>query len=116
MARSVTVGEITVEPITVWAPFGTFILGMFVGVLVVYSEAKRARRRWREAIRTWREIETVAVELRDEHKDLPRHDAPAMAAAIRDALREEFKKGEARKKSLAADAANGDPPRLADFE
>lgn len=109
-------GEITVEPITVWAAFGTFVLGMFVGVLVTYSEAKRARRRWREATRTWHEIETVAIELRDEYKDLPRHDAPAMAAALREALREELKKGKARQKSVAADAANRDPPRLADFQ
>ena len=64
--------EITVEPITVWAAFGTFVLGMFVGVLVVQSEARRALRRWREATRRWREIEAVPVELRDEHKESPR--------------------------------------------
>ena len=46
--------EITVEPITVWAAFGTFVLGMFVGVLVVHSEARRVLRR------------------RDEHKESPR--------------------------------------------
>jgi hypothetical protein len=97
------VSEITFEPVTVWTAFGTFVLGMCVGVVVVLGEAKRARRRWREATRTWHEIETVAVELRDEHENLPRHDAPAMAAAIREALREELKKGESRKKSLAAD-------------
>ena len=57
--------EITVEPITVWAAFGTFVLGMFVGVLVVQSEARRALRRRHE-------IEAVAVKLRNEHKELPR--------------------------------------------
>ena len=66
----------TVEPITVWAAFGTFVLGMFVGVLVVHSEANRARRRWREATRTWHEIELVAVDNRDEFKELPQHNAP----------------------------------------
>jgi len=45
--------------------------GMIVGVLLVRSEAKRARRRWREAMRTWHEID--AVELRGEHNNLPRH-------------------------------------------
>ena len=70
--------EITVEPITVWAAFCTFVLGMFVGVLVVQSEAKRACRRWREATRTWHEIELVAVEHRDEFKELPQHNAPDM--------------------------------------
>ena len=54
--------EITVEPITVWAAFGTFVLGMFVGVLVVQSEARRALRR-REAKRRWHEIEAVALRL-----------------------------------------------------
>jgi hypothetical protein len=39
-----------------------------------------------------------------------------MAAALREALREELKKGKARQKSVAADAANRDPPRLADFQ
>ena len=63
--------EITVEPVTVWAAFGTFVLGMFVGVLVVQSEARRALR-WREATRWWHEIQAVAVELRDEHKELLR--------------------------------------------
>jgi hypothetical protein len=62
------VSEITVEPVTVWAAFGTFVLGVFVGVPVVYSEAKRARRRWREATRTWQEIEAVAVELLHPHR------------------------------------------------
>ena len=47
--------EITVEPftVTVCAAFGAFVFGMIVGVLLVRSEAKRARRRWREAMRTW---------------------------------------------------------------
>jgi hypothetical protein len=82
----------TVEPITVWAAFGTFVLGMFVGVLVVLSEAQRARRRWREATRTWYEIETVAEELQSEHKELPRHTAPDMVAAIREGVTEQLKK------------------------
>ena len=82
----------TVEPITVWAAFGTFVLGMFVGVLVVQSEAKRARRRWREATRTWHEIEAVAEELRDEYKQLPRHNAPDMVAAIREGVMEQLKR------------------------
>jgi hypothetical protein len=85
------VGEIIVEPSTVWAAFGTFVLGLFVGVLVVQSEAKRARRRWREARRTWHEIEAVAVEFRDEHKELPRHNVPDMVAAIREGAAEELK-------------------------
>ena len=65
--------EVTVEPftVTVWAAFGAFVFGMIVGVLLVRSEAKRARRRWREAMRTWHEID--AVELRGEHNNLPRH-------------------------------------------
>ena len=83
--------EITVEPITVWAAFGTFVIGMFVGVLVVQSEAKRARRRWREASRTWHEIEAVAEEFRDEYKALPRHNAPNMVAAIREGVMEQLK-------------------------
>ena len=70
--------EITVEPITVWTAFATFVFGMFVGVLIVKREAKRAQRRWREATRTWHEIELVAVEHRDEFKELPQHNAPAM--------------------------------------
>ena len=82
--------EIAVEPITVWAAFGTFVFGMFVGVLVVQSEARRARRRWREATRTWHEIEAVAEELRDEHKELPRHNAPDMVAAIREGVTEQL--------------------------
>ena len=78
----------TVEPITVWAAFGTFVLGMFVGVLVVHSEANRARRRWREATRTWHEIEAVAMELQGEDT-IPRRNAPDMVAAIREGLTEE---------------------------
>ena len=54
--------EIIVEPTTVWAAYGGFVLGMFVGLVMVLSEAKRARRRWREARRTWYEIEAVAVD------------------------------------------------------
>ena len=70
--------ETTVEPITVWTAFATFVFGMFVGVLIVKREAKRARRRWREAKRTWHDIELVAVEHRDEFKELPQHNAPGM--------------------------------------
>ena len=66
----------TIEPITVWAAYGAFVFGMLVGVMIVLSEAKRARRRWREAKRTWHEIELVAVEHRDAFKELPRHNAP----------------------------------------
>ena len=68
--------KMTIEPITVWAAYGAFVFGMFVGVMIVLSEAKRARRRWREAKRTWHEIELVAVEHRDAFKELPRHNAP----------------------------------------
>src|SRR5215469_9910934 len=68
--------EIIIEPTTVWAAYGSFVLGMFVGVVIVKGEAKRARRRWREARRTWYEIEAVAVELRNEHKELPLQNAP----------------------------------------
>jgi hypothetical protein len=75
----------------VWAAFGAFVLGMFVGVLVVQSEAKRASRRWREATRTWHEIEAVAVELRGDN-ELPRHNAPDMVAAIREGVREQLKR------------------------
>jgi len=84
--------DLAVDPITVWAAFGTFVLGMLVGVLVAQSEARRARRRWREAIRTWHEIEAVAVELRDEHKNVPRHNAPDMVAAIREGVLEQLKR------------------------
>ena len=87
----------TIEPITVWAAFGTFVLGMLVGVLIVLDELKRARRRWREATRTWHEIEAVAVELRGEHTELPRHNAPDMVAAIREGVAEQLKKRSARR-------------------
>jgi hypothetical protein len=80
------------EPITVWTAFGTFVFGMLVGVLIVLREAKRARRRWREATRTWHEIELVAVELRDEFKELPRHNAPDMVTAIRDGVADQLKR------------------------
>jgi hypothetical protein len=69
----------TVEPIAVWAAFGTFVLGMVVGVVMVLSEVKRARRRWREANRKWHEIEAVAVELRSEHDKLRQHQVPDTA-------------------------------------
>ena len=82
----------TVEPVTIWAAFGTFVLGMLVGALIVHTEFKRARRRWREAMRTWHEIEAVAVELRGEHSELPRHNAPDMVAAIREGVTEQLKK------------------------
>jgi uncharacterized membrane protein len=68
--------KMTIEPITVWAAFGTFVFGMLVGVMIALSEAKRARHRWREAKRKWREIEAVAVEVRSEHSELPHHKAP----------------------------------------
>jgi uncharacterized membrane-anchored protein YhcB (DUF1043 family) len=86
------VSEITVEPITVWAAFGAFVLGVLVGALIVLDELKRARRRWREAMRTWHEIEAVATELRGEHSELPRHNAPDMVAAIREGVTEQLKK------------------------
>jgi len=86
----------TVEPVTVWAAFATFVLGLLVGVLVVQSEAKRARRRWREATRTWHDVETVAAELWDEHKELPQHNAPDMVAAIREDLTGQLKKRSAQ--------------------
>ena len=86
--------EVTVEPftVTVWAAFGAFVFGMIVGVLLVQSEAKGARRRWREAMRTWHEIEAVAEELQSEHIELPRHNAPDMVAAIREGVMEQLKK------------------------
>jgi hypothetical protein len=74
------------------AAFGSFVLGMIVGALIVLDEMKRARRRWREATRTWHEIEAVAVELRGEHTELPRHNAPDMVAAIRESVTEELKR------------------------
>jgi hypothetical protein len=82
----------TVEPITVWTAFGAFVLGVLIGALVVLGELKRARRRWREATRTWHEIEAVAEELRGEHNKLPRHNAPDMVAAIREGVAEQLKK------------------------
>jgi hypothetical protein len=85
------VSEIPVEPITVWAAFGTFVLGMLAGVLVVMDDLKRARRRWREATRLWHEIEAVAVKLRGDHDKLPQHNAPAMVAAIREGVTEQLK-------------------------
>jgi hypothetical protein len=89
--------EITVEPTTVWAAFGSFVFGMIVGSLIVLGEMRRARRRWREATRTWHEIEAVAVELRGEHTELPRHNAPDMVAAIREGVTEQVKKRGARR-------------------
>jgi hypothetical protein len=62
IAQKQFVNEMTVEPITVWTAFATFVFGMLIGVLIVKREAKRAQRRWREATRTWHEIELVAVE------------------------------------------------------
>jgi hypothetical protein len=88
---------ITVEPTTVWVAFGSFVLGLIVGALIVQDEMRRARRRWREATRTWHEIEAVAVELRGEHTELPRHNAPDMVAAIREGVTEQLKKRSARR-------------------
>jgi hypothetical protein len=82
----------TVEPVTVWAALGAFVLGVLVGALVVLDDLRRARRRWREATRTWHEIEAVAGELRGEHNQLPRHNAPDMVAAIREGVTEELRK------------------------
>jgi hypothetical protein len=93
----------TVEPITVWAAFGTFVLGMLVGVLTVQGELNRARRRWREATKTWHEIEAVAVELRGEHDKLPRHNAPDMVAAIREGVTEQLKKRSAKQLTALID-------------
>ena len=84
--------EIIVEPTTVWAAYGSFVLGMFVGVVIVKGEAKRARRRWRETRRTWYEIEAVAVELWDERKELPLHNAPDIVTAIREGAMEQLKR------------------------
>jgi len=104
----------TVEPITVWAAFGSFVLGVLVGALVVLDELKRARRRWREATRTWHEIEAVAVELRDEFKELPRRNAPDLVAAIRDGVREQLKRKRSGRPDLfmqgwaAADLGDGE--------
>ena len=82
----------TVEPITVWTAFVTFVFGMLAGVLIAHGEFKRARRRWREATQTWQEIEPVAAEFREEHKELPRHKAPDMVAAIREGVMEQLKR------------------------
>ena len=84
--------EIIVEPTTVWAAYGGFVFGMFVGLVMVLSEAKRARRRWRETRRTWYEIESVAVEFRDERKELPLHNAPDIVTAIREGAMEQLKR------------------------
>ena len=84
--------KIIIEPTTVWAAYGGFVFGMFVGLVMVLSEAKRARRRWREARRTWYEIEAVAVELRDERKELPLHNAPDIVTAIREGAMEQLKR------------------------
>jgi hypothetical protein len=80
-----------VEPITVWAAFGAFVLCTLVGVLIVLDEVNRARRRWREATRTWHKIQAFAVELQSDDK-LPRHNAPDMVAAIREDVTEQLKK------------------------
>ena len=39
----------------------------------------------------WHQIEAVAVELRDEHKELLRHNEPDMVAAIREGVMEQLK-------------------------
>jgi hypothetical protein len=83
--------EIAVDPITVWTAFAAFVIGMLVGVVIVLGEFKRARRRWRQATQKWHEIEAVAVELRGDFSNLPRHDAPKMAARIREVLTEQLK-------------------------
>jgi len=82
----------TVEPVTVWAAFGAFVLGVLVGALVVLGEWKRARRRWLEATRAWDEVKAVAEELRGEHNQLPQHNPPDMVAAIREGVTEQLKK------------------------
>ena len=81
-----------VEPITVWAAFGTFVLGTLAGVLIVLDEVNRARRRWRETIRTWHKIQALAVNLQNEHDKLRRDNAPDMVAAIREDVTEQLKK------------------------
>jgi len=43
---------------------------MLFGALIVYGELQRAGRRWREAKRTWHEIEAVVVELRGVHNKI----------------------------------------------
>ena len=83
----------TVEPITVWAALGCFVVGVIVGALVVYSEWQRARRRWLEAMQTRQdEVKAVAEELRGVHNNLPQHNAPDMVAAIREGVTEQLKK------------------------
>jgi uncharacterized membrane-anchored protein YhcB (DUF1043 family) len=83
----------TVEPITVWAALGCFVVGMIVGALIVYAEWQRARLRWLEAMRTRQdEIKAVAEELRREHNKLPQHNAPDMVATIREGVTEQLKK------------------------
>ena len=72
--------------------FTITLLLVFVGLVMVLSEAKRARRRWREARRTWYEIEAVAIELRDERKELPLHNAPDIVTAIREGAMEQLKR------------------------
>ena len=89
------VSNITVEPITVWAAFGCFVLGVLVGVLIVLNEVNRARRRWREATRAWHKIQAVAVELQGEHDKLLQDNAPDLVAAIREDVTEQLKRGSA---------------------
>jgi len=67
------------------------VFGVLVGALIVHEKFRRARRRWREATRTWHEIEAVAVELRGEHNKLPRHNAPDMVVASREGIMEQLK-------------------------
>jgi hypothetical protein len=77
-----------VEPITVWAAFGAFVVGTIVGALVVLSEWQRARRRWLEAMRS-RQDEVKAVA--DEPKKMPKDNAPDMVTAIREGVTEQLK-------------------------
>jgi hypothetical protein len=73
---------------------------MFVGVLVVQSDAKRACRRWREATQTWHdEIKTVAVE---QHIELPRQNTPDMVAAIREGVMEQLRREQSEPPRLVA--------------
>lgn len=55
------------------------MLGMVVGIVMVLSEVKRARRRWRKANRKWHEVEAVAAELRSGHDKLRQHEVPDTA-------------------------------------
>jgi hypothetical protein len=82
--------NMTVEPITVWAAFGTFVLGIFLGAMIVQSETRRVCRGSREATQIREQIDAAIVELRDEHKELPRHNAPEMVAAIREGVLEQL--------------------------